>query len=153
MTSMPIPWSKDLLEKLTVAHPVPNLLCKLKVYYHVHKIITWARRIQYSPSHHIFILPLSSRPRLGLHRILTPPDIPLKVCIHFSPPMCAACPVQHTLLHFIILSVFGKGYFLNSPVISYLLDQSALPNICSPLDVRNDVIAPYNILLLYILTL
>jgi len=133
-----IPWSRDLLEKLTGL----QLVKKFPAFYGTRRFITaltsachlslsWASSIQSThpyPTSWKSILILSSHLCLGLPSGLLPSGFPTKTLYTRLPsPICATRPTHLILLDFITCTILGEEYrlfssslcnFLHSPVTS-----------------------------------
>ena len=141
LTYLLTPWSRVLLEKLTVL----QLVKKFPAFYGTRKFITaftsaghlslsWASLIQPIPLHPATrrsILILFSHLRLGLSSGLFPSGFPTKI-LHTSlpSPIRSTCPAHPILLDFTTRTMLGEQYrslssslcsFLHSPVTSSLL--------------------------------
>jgi hypothetical protein len=109
-----------------------RLLWNPKVYYHVHKR---PPLVSDFPLSFIMILILSSHLHPSLPNILFPPCFPIKMLYKFLvTSKRATCSTYHFLLHFVILTMFGKQndiydislfIFLQPLVISMILLNSS----------------------------
>ena len=143
------PWSRVLLEKLTVS----QLVKKFPTFYGTRKFITafttarhlslsWARSIQSMPAHPtswISILLLSSHLRLGLPSGLFPTGFPIgTLCTPLPSPIRDTSPAHLILLDLVTPKILGEEYrslsfslcsFLHSPVNSSLLGPNILLSV------------------------
>jgi len=130
--NLPTPWSRVLLEKLTVL----QLGKKFPTFYGTrsfiaaftsarHLSLSWASLIQSIPPHPTswrFILILSSHLHLGLPSGLFPSGFPTKNLYTPLPsPIHATCPGHLILLDFITRKILGEEYrSLSSSLCSFL---------------------------------
>jgi hypothetical protein len=166
LTNKLTPWSRILLEKLIVA----QLVQQFPVFYGTRRFITvftrarhgslsWARCIQSTPSHPVFIrsiLILSSHLRLDLPSVLFISALKQKCYIHFA--SCYACSIprpSHSWLdhpnniwrRVQVMKLLITQLSLRSPVTSSLLGLSILLStlflntlsLCSNLNVKDEV--------------
>jgi hypothetical protein len=137
----------SLLEKSTLAQPLKNspiLYCARRFFTvftrALHWSLSWARAIQFIPSHHISlrsVLILSTRLHLGLPTGSFPLAFPPISPMHSSSPPFALHPCQSHLPDLIIVIILVEEYklwssslcsFLQPPVTSSLLGPDILLN-------------------------
>jgi len=129
------PWSRVLLEKLTVTH----LVKEVSAFYGTRRFVTaftrsrhwslsWARWIQSTPSHPISLgsILMSSRLRLGLPSELFPSDLTAKIFYAFLiSPACYIISFSLIWSHTLLIR------FLLLPVNVYRLLTLHVPNLIS----------------------
>jgi hypothetical protein len=121
---------------------LPSILWNPKFHYRVHKtphrLLSWAKSIQSTPSHSVTKIHFnkSIHLHLGLPSGLFPSGFPTNIlyAFYFS-PIHVTFPVRFTLLNLIMLIILGKEYklwnsslcsFLQPPVTSSLFDPNIL---------------------------
>jgi hypothetical protein len=132
-------WSRVLLEKLIVTQLIKKFLAffwKPKFRHRVHKSPSWAKCIQSTTSHTIYlrsILMLSYHLRLGLRSGFFPSWLPAKIFYAFLiSPIRGTCPAHHSLLDLIMLIIFGEAHKLFSSSLYSLLQPLTTFSLLGP---------------------